>query len=204
MNLIKKIFSRKDTNPVINRKDPPKLVGQMDPPEIKPKVDRHGLAEMMYNTAIEMFSDADDKGDDDRKMYALKLLEDCVEKYPEYVKSYCSLCRVFMYVNNLDAAFDYAARAYKLEPENEEVCGVYASCFAKKGSLSWDEGDLRDALDAYITALKLNGFEIHAFAASRYLAKELSELEYWAGECVALGIDPLQEIDVSQLRATDQ
>jgi predicted RNA-binding protein with RPS1 domain len=169
-------------------------------PTIHPKIDRHGQAEMLFDTAMEMLQDADNAQDGEKKREALILLSNCVEQFPEFVKAHCVFTRALLFLNDTEEATKIAAKAYEVDPDDAEVCSAYASCFVKKGSDLWDQGNGTEAMDAFITALKINGFELQAFAASRHLAKETDQLDRWARECVELGIDPLKEVDVSELR----
>ncbi|WP_245243349.1 tetratricopeptide repeat protein, partial [Pararhodobacter sp. SW119] len=169
-------------------------------PNIRPRIDRHGQAEMLFDMAMAMFQDADAAQDGEKKREALILLSDCVEQFPEFVKAHCVLTRALLSLNDPEKATKTAAKAYEIHPNDSEVCNTYASCFVKKGNVLWDQGDRREALDAFIAALKINGFELQAFAASRNLAKETDQLSRWARECVEIGIDPLKEVDVREVR----
>lgn len=173
-------------------------VSQGADPQIIPKIDEAGQAKMLFDHAMELFEEADDDGE--KKREALLILAQCSERFPFFIKAHCVLARACLFLDDVEEAIGYSAQAYDQNPHDEEAQATYASCMTRKGIDQWENDHNLEAFDTVLKALQIGGFELQRFAVFRHLANETNQLERFAHECTALGIDPLQDVDLDELR----
>jgi hypothetical protein len=146
---------------------------------------------------MELFDD----GDVEKRREALLMMVRLVDQYPNYTKTHVKLAGAFLMLKENDHALKVSGDAYAAAPTDEDVREIYAMCMARKAYDLWEEENLTEGFATIIKALQIDGFELQRFAVARHLAKETDQIGLFATECVNLGIDPLQEVDMSELAA---